>query len=422
MNIIVILALIPAVIWAFMAPITSRFTDLGTITTSIGQVLGLVGMSLFSINLILAGRLKFLDKYFNGLDKVYANHSKIGAISFSMLLFHPLFLVVQYLLTSTKAAAMFFIPGTDVPVTWGILSLSLMIILIGFTFYIKLKYNIWKFSHKFMIVAFVFAIIHTLMISSDVSRNHFLAFYILFLAIVGLVVSIRQAFLNKAFVKKFEYKVKVVNQLNNDISEIEMESLKNKIDFTPGQFAFFSFLSEGVTPESHPFSISSSNNENNLKITVKNLGDYTGLLNNLRPGDGVLIDGPYGHFSYSNVDSKNQIWIAGGIGITPFFSMAKSLADDYNIDFYYSVREEKDAVYLKELKDISAKNSNFRFNLWSAEDRGYINGGVVASLSDGIVDKDIFFCGPPMLMESLKNQFVSLGVDIKKIHYENFSF
>lgn len=422
MNIVIILASLPVVIWAFMAPITSRFTDLGTIFTSIGQIFGLVGMSLFSINLILSGRLKFLDKYFKGLDKVYINHSKIGAISFSMLLFHPLFLVVQYLLISTKAAATFFIPGNDVPVTWGIISLGLMIILIGFTFYIKLKYNIWKFSHKFMILAFAFAVVHTLMISSDVSRNHFLAGYILLLAVLGLIVSIRQAFLNKALVKKFEYRVKIASPLNEDITEIEMEPLKNKMDFIPGQFAFFSFLSGGVTSESHPFSISSSDKDSNLKITVKNLGDYTGLLRNLKPGDGILIDGPYGHFSYKNVESKNQIWVAGGIGITPFFSMAKSLTPEYNVDFYYSVKEGGEAVYTNELQDISFKNPNFKFNLWSSKDKGYINGGVVANLSGGVADKDIFFCGPPVLMESLKNQFASLGVDIKKIHYENFSF
>lgn len=422
MNIIVILSIIPVIIWAFMAPLASRFTDLGTVTTSIGQIFGLVGMSLFSINLILAGRLKFLDKYFNGLDKVYANHSKIGAISFSMLLFHPLFLVVQYLLTSTKAAAMFFVPGNDVPVTWGIISLGLMILLIGFTFYIKLKYNVWKFSHKFMTGAFFLAVVHTMLISSDVSRNIMLRYYILLLAGAGLFVVVRKAYFDYFANNKFNYKVVNIKPLNKDIIEIEMEPLKERMIFTSGQFSFFTFLSNGVSSESHPFSLSSSNNENNLKITVKNLGDYTGLLNNLRPEDGVLIDGPYGHFSYVNVKSKNQIWIAGGIGITPFFSMAKSLANDYNIDFYYSVKEEGEAVYTKELQDISVKNPNFKFNLWSAKDKGYINGGVVANLSGGVGDKDIFLCGPPMLMESLKNQFVSLGVDINKIHYENFSF
>ncbi|HAE36657.1 MAG: Membrane flavodoxin oxidoreductase [Candidatus Nomurabacteria bacterium GW2011_GWF2_35_66] len=422
MNIIFTLLLIPVISWAFMDPITSRFTDLNIITTSLGQIFGLVGMTLFSINLILSGRFKFLDKYFKGLDKVYTNHSKVGSIAFSLLLFHPLLLVVKYLMISTNSAAMFFVPFINVPVTWGIISLFLMIILISFTFYIKLKYNIWKMSHKFMTLAFFFAVLHTMFITSDVSRNSFLRYYIFVLAFTGLFVVIRKFFFDYLVNKKFKYKVKSIRQLNKDVVEVEMEALGKKMNFNPGQFAFFTFLSNGVTSESHPFSISSSDKDVNLKITVKNLGDYTGLLNNLKEGDGVLVDGSYGYFSYKNVGSKNQIWVAGGIGITPFYCMAQNLEKEYNVDFYYSVKEREEAVYTKELQDISAQNSNFKFNLWNAKDQGYINAGVVANISNGLKDKDIFFCGPPVFMDNLKSQFISLGVDVKKIHYENFSF
>ncbi len=421
MNIIIVLSIIPVVIWSFMMPLSLRFADINSITTSVGQILGLIGMTLFSINLILAGRFKFLDRYFKGLDKVYVNHSKIGSISFSFLLFHPLFLVVKYILISTSTAALFFVPFTDMPITWGIISLSLMIILISTTFYIKLKYNIWKISHKGMTIAFIFAIIHTLMISSDVSRNHFLAFYILSLAIIGLLVSIRQVFLSN-FKKKLNFRVKNVKQLNQDIVEIEMEPLGKVLSFIPGQFAFFSFISSNVSSESHPFSISSSSKDNNLKITVKNLGDYTSLLKNLKEGDSVIVDGPYGNFSYKNILNKNQIWVAGGIGVTPFFSMANDLDDSYNINFYYTVKDTIEAVYVKEFNEISQKNFNFKFKLWSTKDNGYINGESIVNLSNGLKDKDIFFCGPPVLMESLKEQFVLLGVDVKKIHYENFNF
>lgn len=422
MIIIVILSLFPVLIWSFMEPLGSRFSNLNAVTTSIGQILGLVGMVMFSINLILAGRFKFLDKYFHGLDKVYANHSKIGAIAFSLILFHPIFLVVKYITFSTREAALFFVPFLNMPITWGIISLLIMIVLIAFTFYIKVKYHIWKMSHKFMVVAFFFAVFHVFFISSDVSRNDFLRYYILILALVGLAVSARQAFLNKFFIKKTKYKVKNINQISKDVVEVGMEPVDKKIIFTPGQFAFFSFLNNHVSPEYHPFSISSSVSDENLKITVKNLGDYTGTMSLLKSGDDVLIDGPYGDFSYKNTKNKNQIWIAGGIGITPFFSMAQSLEDGYNVDLYYSVVEKDGAVYEKNLNDISSKNKSFKFTLWDVSEKGRINSGLISSASHGIEEKEIFLCGPLGFMEGLKSQFISLGVDIKKIHYENFSF
>ena len=421
MFIIFILSFIPVVIWAFMMPLGIRFFDLSSTFTSLGQIFGLVGMVLFSINLILAGRFRFLDKYFKGLDKVYSKHSKLGSIAFSMILFHPLFLVVRYLVISTQAAAMFFVPFISPSVTFGIISLTLMILLMSFTFYIKLKYNVWKFSHKFMILAFVFGIVHTFIISSDISRNDFLRYYILILALLGLFISARQALFNKT-IKKFNYKVKNLKLLNESVLEIEMEPVGDKMIFNPGQFAFFSFQSEKVSEESHPFSIASSILEDNIRITIKNLGDYTAELVNLKVGDGVLIDGPYGYFSYKKVKNINQIWIAGGIGITPFLSMARSLERNYHVDMYYSVKESNEAVYLNDFSVIGGQIPNFKFTLWSAKDKGYLNANAILNLSKDLASKDIFLCGPPVFMESLKDQFVGLGVDIKKIHYENFSF
>ena len=405
-----------------MEPIGLRFLNLSSITTSLGQILGLVGIVLFSINLILAGRFKFIDKYFKGLDKVYIKHSSLGAIAFSMLLFHPLFLVIKYITVSTKEAALFFVPFINMPITWGIISLFIMIVLISFTFYIKLKYHIWKISHKFMTVAFFFAIIHTILIPSDVSRNVFLRYYIVILSFTAFFVIIRKTFFDYFPFDKFKYKVKSVNNLNKDIVEVEMEPVNKKMRFSSGQFSFFSFKSKSLNKESHPFSISSSENDDNLKITVKNLGDYTSILSNIKKGDNVLIDGPYGSFSCKNANNLNQIWIAGGIGITPFLSMARTLGSEYKIDLFYSVKESEEAVCLKEIEEFSSKNPNFKFYLWDASTKGYLNSGSILNLGIKVDDKDIFLCGPPVFMESLKNQFVSIGVDLKKIHYENFSF
>ena len=101
--------------------------------------------------------------------------------------------------------------------------------------------------------------------------------------------------------------------------------------------------------------------------------------------------------------------------------MSQVLKDDYRVNLYYSVKENKDAVRTGLLHDVEKLNPNFRMNLWVTADRGYIKAKNILDLENGLASKDVFLCGPPAFMENMKDQFLSLGVDIKRIHYENFS-
>ena len=88
---IIILCLLPVARWFFALPLSVRFFDFSTGLTSLGQIFGLVGMTLFSLNLILSSRLKILDEFFYGLNIVYGHHRVVGTVAFSLLLFHPYF-------------------------------------------------------------------------------------------------------------------------------------------------------------------------------------------------------------------------------------------------------------------------------------------------------------------------------------------
>ena len=83
---VTILAAIPAVIWFTMEPLAFRFGSFAPTMTSFGQLASLVGMALFSINFALSGRFKFLEKYFNGLNRMYIIHHLIGGLALVLLL------------------------------------------------------------------------------------------------------------------------------------------------------------------------------------------------------------------------------------------------------------------------------------------------------------------------------------------------
>ena len=421
--IIVILALIPIVEWFLMEPMSFRFFDLNSITTSLGQITGLLGMILFSLNLILSNRSRFFDRMFGGLHYFYNYHKQLGMISFCMILFHPLLLMVKYLANSVQSAALFLLPGTDFAITTGIIALLLMIILLVITIYTKIKYHIWRFSHKFMVVVFVFAIIHTMFVSSDISNDMFLRYYIFTFAFVGLLLGAYRSFLRKIFNKDFEFKVVKVNILNNSVAEIEIEPVDRKMEFRSGQFIFIRFVGVGISSEPHPFSIASFTGDDNLKIVIKSLGDYTSTINRLTPGMLARVEGPFGSFYENNNSVKKEIWIAGGVGITPFLSMARSIGNiNHNIDLCYCLKNPSEAVLLNELNAISVLNNKFRVFPWYSETQGFINGDIIEKGSSGLMDTDIYICGPLPFMRILQNQFISKGVDKANIHFEEFNF
>lgn len=420
--VIYIILLIPVIRWFFIEPLNYRFFNFVGSMTSIGQIAGILGFTMFAINLLLSMRLKIVEKLFKGLPDIYASHRQLGSVGFSLILFHPLFLVVSYLSVSLRAAMDFLTPFNNLAVTYGSISLFIMTVLIVLTFYIKLKYNHWKFSHKFMVIAFAFGLLHALFISSDISRDTFLRVYLFVFGFAGLAAGFYQSFLSQRWNAHASYTLKSVNILNEQVLELELEPKNKGIKFFPGQFVFISIKGNGISSESHPFSIASSSGDNNLGIIIKSLGDYTQQLKNLTPGLEVSVEGPFGSFSHLNTFNKNQIWIAGGVGITPFISMARSLqGDDYAIDLYYCVNKPDEALLGDEWNEIQ-RTKKIRLIPWCSSEKGRINAKLISELSAGLDSKDFMLCGPLPFMIDLKNQLMSLNIKKKYIHFENFNF
>jgi predicted ferric reductase len=338
-----------------------------------------------------------------------------------LMLFHPLLLLGTYRGFSFGGAISFFTPSLDWAINWGIFSLALMILLIVLTLYLRPKYNIWKWTHKFMGLAFFFGAVHAFMIPSDVATYMPLRIYILVVFVFGIYSFIYHSILGYYFIKKYKYMVSAVRVLGGNVTEVLLKPTGAKLNFTPGQFAFVSFKDQSVSNESHPFSLSSPAGLDEISFTMKVLGDYTSELPNLSVGSEALIEGPFGKFSYKDSNNKNQIWIAGGIGVTPFLSMIDSVSKDpeYSVDFYYCLKNEKEAVHLEDLKKY--ENSQIKIITHYSDVDGFINADIVNKKSGGFLNKDIFLCAPPVMIRSVRKQLLASGVKGRFIHSEEFN-
>ena len=215
------------------------------------------------------------------------------------------------------------------------------------------------------------------------------------------------------------YKVESVSKLSSDVREIILVPLEKRLNYLAGQFAFFTFPSLS-NREQHPFTLSSHPFEDNLRVTIKSLGDYTHNLNdNIQPGDKATVEGPYGHFSASYIKEKEQVWIAGGIGITPFLSLARDMYFN-QVTLFWCVGNESEAVYKEELDVIAKENSKFSYVIWPSDNKGHLSLHKMNIEKAG--SKGYLICGPDPLKKSITTQLKAAGVKQSAVYYEEFAF
>ena len=142
---------------------------------------------------------------------------------------------------------------------------------------------------------------------------------------------------------------------------IALDAVRTSVAFTPGQFIVLAF--GGPTGwERHPFSISSAPSDRRLEVTVKASGDYTGAPRGCAAGRRTGEGGRAVRRLRLSPGGPEQIWIAGGIGVTPFMSWLRSLDDafDRDVEFFYSVREPGEAVYRDEIEAAVERHPSIR--------------------------------------------------------------
>lgn len=160
-----------------------------------------------------------------------------------------------------------------------------------------------------------------------------------------------------------------------------------------------------------------------------------------KPGDKVMISGPYGEFLLpeNDPDSQEYIFVGGGAGMAPLRShimqLFKTLKTKREVHFFYGARSLVEAFYLEDFAEIEKDFPNFRFHL--ALDRpdpaadaagvkytaGFVHNVMYETyLKDHEEPEDIkyFMCGPPMMVDSVNKLLDSLGVSPESILYDNF--
>jgi ferredoxin-NADP reductase len=192
--------------------------------------------------------------------------------------------------------------------------------------------------------------------------------------------------------------------------------------------------SNGSETMGHAFSLVSAPFEDELVIATRMRdSQYKRALASLAPGAGARIEGPFGSLTLHKDTRRAAVFIAGGIGITPFMSMLRQAARDgfsRDVALLYSNRRPEDAAYLDELRALQAKHPRFRLVAtmteaqasalaWNGETRP-IDASLVRAAADGLPSPIFYVAGPPGLVEAVRKALSAAEVDDDDVRSEDF--
>jgi len=151
-------------------------------------------------------------------------------------------------------------------------------------------------------------------------------------------------------------------------------------------------------------------------------------------GTQLKLQGPFGSLTLHDDETGPAVFLAGGIGITPFRSIAVQAAREHRphrLFLFYANRRPEDAAFLDELQQLEAKNPNYRFigtmtkpdesgKAWHGE-KGHINREMLTRFIDDLTVPTYYTAGPPAMVDAMTNMLIEAGVNSDQIRAEQFS-
>ena len=397
---------------------------------------GVMAIGVMGLGLVLAVRPVLFEPWLGGLDKMYRLHKWLGIAALVLAVLHwlgaqaPKWLVglgwmerPVRVRSSEPAGALQQLLGSQrgLAETVGELAFYALVVLVGLALLKRFPYRHFFKTHRLLAVLYLALVFHSVVLMRWGEWPTPSGLLTVLLLGAGTAAAIRILLRRVGHGRKAVGEVTRVELLSGvGVLDIEIQLKDRWAGHEAGQFAFVSFdKKEGA----HPFTLTSAwKGDGRLGLLIKGLGDHTrGLIASLKVGQLVTVEGPYGRFNFHG-EQPRQIWVGGGIGITPFVARMKALAlhpDGKSIDLFHTTAERDERALALLRRD--AADAKVRLHLLVDAVDGRLDMQRICAAVPDWKHSAVWFCGPAGFGQSLKREFLARGLPAGAFHQELFA-
>ncbi len=389
---------------------------------------GYIGISLLVWQFILGTR-SISGLFFTDLVSKLWLHRKLGTYGVLFIFAHPILITYSYGESFFYSFLLQRSTEFEEHVTFGRFAF-IGLIIIWLTSAIlksKIAYRPWKYIHYLSYPVLFASFLHVPEVGSSYAQKGIQFFWLSFVlvTIVCALLRLRHLF----GYGKVTYQLKSNKVLTPEIHMLHLAPVKRPIQIRTGQYIY---LQLGLLGEEHPFTVLDHDPKTGeIAVAFKKFGKFTEKLATIEADTTLLLDGPYGVFTQERLTSpeKPAVYIAGGIGITPFVKHVLDSSADTQWLFYAN-QTRHTAVFRDLLKNHLGEKFVDIFSREPAEatvgnrdfEVGYMRQELIEKYIKNPEAYEYFICGPAGMMHATKEALRAVGVPTPQIHLEEFGF
>jgi predicted ferric reductase len=402
---------------------------------SLGLLTGLLATVLMILQFVLLARIPWVERAW-GHDLLTHRHRWIGFASFWFMIAHVLLYAVERANRGNAPAALWVLFVTD---SWMLLASIGTLLLIGVVVTSirwarrHLRYESWHLLHLYAYLGMGLALPHQLFdgmhFHGALARGYWWFLY-------GFAVASVLLFRVGLPLWRSLYHRMRVDSVTTEVPGVVSVAVRghrlDRMRTRSGQFFIWRFLDGPGWTRGNPYTLSDAPRDDRLRVTIQAAGEGSARAARLQAGTRVAIEGPYGTMTAQRRRHPRMLVMAAGVGITPL----RALLEDTPYDrgeaaVIYRYTEAEHAIFKGELEELVQRRGVELHVLPGSRraDTSWLPAGsdgdderVLLRLIPDVADRDIFVCGPPAWIGSVKKAARRAGARRDQIHSEDFAW